>query len=237
MVVVEPASHPLLKVLGPEVAQGFTDLHRRHGVDLRLGTGVRGVGNRAGAPVLALEDGSTVDADALVVGIGAAPAESLAAAAGLRVDNGVVVDAALRSSHPDVLAAGDVANAHHPRLGRHLRVEHWDNAIHQGRAAARSILGEEVSYDRLRYFFSDQYDLGMEYVGHAGPDGYDEVVLRGDLSAMVFTALWLRDGAVLAGMQANDWDATGHLRRVLDAEHLDLEQVRDTAVPLDRLAR
>ena len=159
------------------------------------------------------------------------------AAAGLQTDNGILVDDQLRTSASDVFAAGDVANAYHPLLGRHLRVEHWDNAIEQGVVAAQNMLGKAVSYDRLPYFFSDQYDLGMEYVGNVGPDGYDQVVLRGKPDEGTFTAFWLKAGRVLAGMHANDWDAMDPIRRIvarqravprLDDESLSLTEVADS---------
>jgi NADPH-dependent 2,4-dienoyl-CoA reductase/sulfur reductase-like enzyme len=206
--VVESLDLPLLRVMGPEVAAVFADLHREHGVELRLGAQVSAF-RRAGAGIsLTFEGGAPVEADLLLVGIGASPNTDLAKSAGLDVDNGVLVDQHLRTSAPDVLAAGDVANAFHPVLDRRIRVEHWDNAIKQGKAAALSMLGEDVSYDRLPYFFTDQYDLGMEYVGHADPADVDEVVVRGDTSGdRVFTAYWVKDGTVVAGMHANDWDA------------------------------
>jgi 3-phenylpropionate/trans-cinnamate dioxygenase ferredoxin reductase component len=210
--VVESLDLPLLRVLGPEVAGVFADLHREHGVDLRLGARLTGVERSGDGVRLTLDDG-TVDADLLLVGIGAAPITTLAEKAGLDVDNGVLVDEHLRTSAPDVLAAGDIANAWHPVLGRRVRVEHWDNAIEQGKAAARSMLGEDVSYHRLPYFFTDQYDLGMEYVGHADPAEVDEVVVRGDTTGdRVFTAYWVKDGVVAAGMHANDWDAIDGIR-------------------------
>ena len=158
-----------------------------------------------------MTDPRALHADAVVVGVGVLPVTSLAEEAGLRMDVGIVADERLRTSHPDVFVAGDVANAHHPRLNRLVRVEHWDNAAEQGRTAARNMLGGNESYDRLPYFFTDQYDLGMEYVGNVGPDSYDEVVLRGDPEGRVFTAFWLKNGSVLAGMHANDWDATDEL--------------------------
>ena len=165
-----------------------------------------------------------------------APDTALARAAGLQTDNGILVDDQLRTSATDVFAAGDVANAYHPLLGRRLRVEHWDNAIEQGVVAAQNMLGKAVSYDRLPYFFSDQYDLGMEYVGNVGPDGYDQVVLRGKPDEGTFTAFWLKAGRVLAGMHANDWDAMDPIRRIvarqrvvprLDDESLSLTEVAD----------
>jgi NADPH-dependent 2,4-dienoyl-CoA reductase/sulfur reductase-like enzyme len=175
-----------------------------------------------------------VSPDLVVVGIGAGPDDRLAASAGLTTDNGVLVDARLRAEDPHVYAAGDVANHDHPALGR-IRVEHWDNAIHQGQHAARVMLGDDASYDRQPYFFTDQYDLGMEYVGHVARDGYDEVVVRGDLSgSRVFSALWLKGGRVVAGMHANDWDAIDHLRAVVGTEATD--RTRDSSVPLADLS-
>ncbi|MGA8209567.1 MAG: FAD-dependent oxidoreductase [Nocardioidaceae bacterium] len=231
-VVVETAAQPLQRVLGPELGAVFASLHRAHGVDLRTEVGLtslRAAGDRA---VLGLDDGSTVTADLVLVGVGVVPETALATSAGLSVDDGVVVDELLRASAPGVFAAGDLAAAFHPRLGRRVRVEHWDNAIAQGRAAAHSMLGAGTPYDRLPYFFTDQYDLGMEYVGHVGPGGYDEVVVRGEPADGPFTAFWLGQGRVLAGMQVNDWDATDAIRRVLDAGTVDLPRLRDPRVPL-----
>ncbi len=194
--VHETEQLPLLRVLGPEIAQVFADLHRKHGVDLRLGSAVT-------ADDLA-------DAGLVVVGIGAVPQTSLAEAAGLDVDNGVLVDARLRTSHPDVFAVGDIANQDHPTLGR-LRVEHWDNAIEQAKVAARNLAGADEVYDRQPYFFTDQYDLGFEYVGHPGAQGYDSVDVVGDLGS-AFKAFWLRDGVVVAAAQVNDWDASDEIK-------------------------
>ncbi|MDX6327187.1 MAG: 3-phenylpropionate/trans-cinnamate dioxygenase ferredoxin reductase component [Nocardioidaceae bacterium] len=213
--VVEPMAQPLLRVLGSEVGELFADLHREHGVDLRLSTSVETIEANGETAVVRLSDGWTVTADLVLVAIGAVPRTTLAEVAGLSIDNGVVVDQRLRTSHPDVYAAGDVANAFHPGLGRHVRVEHWDNAIHQGRTAARNLLGAEETYERVPYFFTDQYDLGMEYVGAVGPEGYDDVEVRGDLDRRVFTAYWRKGGRVVAGMHANDWDAIDEVRRAV----------------------
>jgi 3-phenylpropionate/trans-cinnamate dioxygenase ferredoxin reductase component len=242
VVVVEPLAEPLLRVLGPEVARIFAALHRRHGVELKTSTNVVDIRSRPtsgsvtdGVPaVVHLDDGTATVTDLLVVGIGAVPNTDLAEVAGLKVEDGVVADEHLRSSHPDVFVAGDIAAAMHPRLGHRIRVEHWDNAKEQGATAARNLLGAEAAYDRLPYFFTDQYDLGMEYVGHVGPEGYDEVVLRGD-PAGVFTAFWVADGRVAAAMHVNDWDATPALRTVVGADHVDLAALRDPEVPLDRV--
>lgn len=236
VVVLEAADRPLQRVLGAEVADVFASLHTSHGVDLWTGVSVQGVKEGPDGVTVRLEDGTSVRADFLLVGVGARPNTELAEAAGLDVDNGVVVDAYLRTSHPDVLAAGDVARAHHPRLDRHIRVEHWDNAIGQGRAAARTILGTGAPYDRLPYFFTDQYDVGIEYVGDVGPDGYDDVVLRGDVPGRVFTAFWVRRGRVVAGMHMNDWDAIDGVRAVVDACAVDLRALREGRAPLEELA-
>lgn len=236
VVVIEALELPLVRVLGPEVARVLTDLHVAHGVDVRSGTAVSAVGRHGSGAVVTLGDGSTVEADLVVVGIGVEPNAELPVAAGLETDNGIVVDEHLRSSDPDVFAAGDVANAYHPVLGHHLRVEHWDNAIGQGVAAARTMLGAAEPYDRLPYFFTDQYDLGMEYVGHVGPDGYDEVVLRGDVAGRVFTAFWVKDARVLAGMHVNDWDAIEPVRQIVAAGRIDTARLRDESVPLGEVA-
>ncbi|MFC7359832.1 NAD(P)/FAD-dependent oxidoreductase [Nocardioides astragali] len=209
--VVENATLPLVRVLGPEVAPLFADLHRDHGVDLRLATAVAAMVPTQQATKVRLSDGHTLVADLILVGIGAQPDDQLAAAGGLATDNGVLVDARLRSSDPHVYAAGDVANHDHPLIGR-IRVEHWDSAIHQGRHAARAMLGSDAPYMRQPYFFTDQYDLGMEYVGHVGPDGYDEVVIRGDLASRVITAFWIRHNQIVAGMHVNDWESIDTIR-------------------------
>ncbi|HJP75564.1 MAG TPA: FAD-dependent oxidoreductase [Pseudonocardiaceae bacterium] len=210
--VLEAMELPLLRILGTEIAQVFADLHRANGVDLRLGVKVEEVDGSSG---VRLADGTHIAADAIVVGIGAAPSTALAEQAGLTVDNGIVVDAALRSSDPDIFAAGDVANAFHPVLGRRVRVEHWANALNQPATAAAAMLGQEARYEELPYFFTDQYDLGMEYLGHAEPGDYDRIVVRGDLAAREFIAFWLKDNRVLAGMNVNIWDVTDSIKELI----------------------
>ncbi|QIY54266.1 FAD-dependent oxidoreductase [Streptomyces sp. RPA4-5] len=235
--VLESAALPLLRVLGPEAARVFAKLHTDHGVELRGGVQVAEITGTDGAvDGVRLADGSRIGADAVIVGVGITPNTSQAAAAGLKVDNGVVVDERLCSSHPDVFAAGDVANAYHPVLGRHLRVEHWANALHQPQTAARAMLGQDVRYDRLPYFFTDQYDLGMEYTGYADPEGYDQVVFRGDVDAREFIAFWCSKGRVLAGMNVNVWDVTDPIKAlVLSGQAVDPGQLADPGVPLDSL--
>jgi 3-phenylpropionate/trans-cinnamate dioxygenase ferredoxin reductase subunit len=233
--VIEALELPLVRVLGPEIAMAFAALHRAHGVDLRLSTAITSfTRTEAGQSVVELDDGSHVTADLVVVGIGVEPNDKLARAAGLAVDNGVLVDAQLRTSDPHVFAVGDIAAHQHPVLGRQIRVEHWDTAIEQARVAARNMLGGGEDYTRLPYFFTDQYDLGMEYVGSLGPDGYDDVVLRGDPPGQ-FTAVWVRDGRVEAGMHVNDWDAIDPIRRLVGSA-VSLDGLRDESVDLAALA-
>ncbi|MCA1982087.1 NAD(P)/FAD-dependent oxidoreductase [Nocardioides nematodiphilus] len=217
--VLEMAAQPLLAVLGEEVATIFADLHRAHGVDLRTGVKVASIERtEAGGARIGLEGGDSVEVDHLVVGVGAAPATELAEAAGIVVGNGIRTDAHLRTSAPDVFAAGDVANADHPVLGRAVRTEHWDTAIKHGRVAAANLLGGEEVADALPYFFTDQYDLGMEYVGNSGPDGFDRVEILGDVAGLNFKVWWLRhdeasgQDRVVAGMHVNDWDAIDEIR-------------------------
>jgi 3-phenylpropionate/trans-cinnamate dioxygenase ferredoxin reductase subunit len=212
--VLESAELPLLRVLGPRMAQVFAGLHRENGVDLRFGVGVAAIhGDGSAVTGVELDDGSVIEADTVVVGVGVTPNVDLAQMAGLDVDDGVLVNASLRTSDPHVFAVGDIANAEHPVLGRRIRVEHWANALHQPEVVAKSVLGREAVYDRLPYFFTDQYDLGMEYVGYASAD--DDVEVRGDLDGREFVALWTREGKVVAGMNVNVWDVTDRIRDLI----------------------
>ncbi|MGH3314196.1 MAG: NAD(P)/FAD-dependent oxidoreductase [Streptomyces sp.] len=232
--VLEAAELPLLRVLGPEVSQVFADLHTGQGVDLRCGVRVAEItGTDGRATGVLLADGSRIEADAVIVGVGITPNTRLATAAGLDVDDGVRVDARLRSSDPDIYAAGDVASAFHPLLGTHIRVEHWANALNQPGTAARSMLGQDVTYDRVPYFFTDQYDLGMEYTGYVEPGAYDQVVFRGDVGSGEFIAFWLAGGRVLAGMNVNIWDVTDQIRTlVTSGRPVDAKKLGDTDVPV-----
>ncbi|MGZ4522272.1 MAG: NAD(P)/FAD-dependent oxidoreductase [Mycobacteriaceae bacterium] len=235
--ILETAALPLLRALGSTIAPVFAALHREHGVDLRLGVGVQeitGDGHRATGVQLA--DGTRIDADAVLVGVGATPNTGLAEPAGLTVDNGIIVDAALRSSNPDVYAAGDVARAYHPLLQTHIRVEHWANALNQPATAATGMLGREATFDALPYFYTDQYDLGMEYVGYAEPDGYDQVAARGNLDTREFVAFWLNQGQLVAGMNVNIWDVTDPIKALIRSRtQLDTTRLTDPNVPLESL--
>jgi 3-phenylpropionate/trans-cinnamate dioxygenase ferredoxin reductase subunit len=216
--VLESLDLPLLRVLGPDVARVFADLHREHGVDLRTGVEVTAITPSGDGATVALGDGRALDVDLLVVGVGVQPATDLAEAAGLEVDNGIRTDSRLRTADEHVYAIGDVANVDHPVLGHPLRVEHWDTAIQHGKVLAATLTGTPAEASALPYFFTDQYDLGMEYVGNAGPEGYDRVVLTGDVPGRVFRAWWLRGATVVAGMHVNDWDAIDEIRRVVGTD-------------------
>ncbi len=235
--IVEPEPGALLRSVGPELGEVFADLHRSHGVVFRFGEGLaelRGSGGRVSSVVTSAD--AELPADLVIIGIGAAPNDAIATAAGLEVDNGILVDEALRSSHPDIFAAGDVANWFNPLLGHRIRVEHWANALAGGPVAARSMLGQQVSYDWVPYFFSDQYDLGMEAAGVPEPGHYDQVVYRGDPETLEFIAFWLSDGTVVAGMNVNVWDVNDDIQALIRAgTSVDVSRLEDPDVPLTDL--
>jgi len=235
--VVESLELPLLRVLGREMGQVFADLHRSQGVDLRLGVRIDEViSTGSTATGVRLADGTRIGADAVVAGIGATPSTELAEQAGLETGDGIVTSAALRTSDPDIFAAGDVASAFHPLLGHHVRVEHWANALKQPAVAAAAMLDEDTRYEELPYFYTDQYDLGMEYLGHV-EGGYDQVVVRGDLEAREFIAFWLKDGRVLAGMNVNIWDVTDSIKNLIRSGHpVNADALADPGTSLDDLA-
>jgi 3-phenylpropionate/trans-cinnamate dioxygenase ferredoxin reductase subunit len=233
--VIDPLALPNERIFGTEVGSFYRDVHIRNGVEMLLGRGVEAFEGDGTVARVRLSDGAQVECDFAVVGVGVAPRTELARDAGLVVDNGIVVDERLLTSVPNIYAAGDVANAWHPFHRRRIRVEHWANALNQGPAAARSMLGEDVSYERIPYFFSDQYDVGMEYSGYA--ESWDEVVLRGDPAAGEgFVAFWLRDGHVLAGMNVNVWDVNQHVQDLIRAARpVDPRALADPGTPLDSL--
>ncbi|MES9541110.1 FAD-dependent oxidoreductase [Actinomadura sp. NPDC000600] len=235
--VIEPEPVPLHAAMGPELGGMFADLHREHGAVLRMDEGVAGFWGAGQVSAVVTSGGAEVPADVVVVGIGVRPNSGLAERAGLEVSDGILVDQSLRTSDPDVYAAGDVANAYNPLLGRRIRVEHWANALNGGPAAARAMLGRDVVYDRVPYFFSDQYDLGMEMSGVAAPGEYDEVVYRGDVPGREFVAFWLSEGRVVAGMNVNVWDVTGDVQALIrSGRPVDAARLADPGVPLAELA-
>jgi 3-phenylpropionate/trans-cinnamate dioxygenase ferredoxin reductase subunit len=233
--LIDPLELPNERIFGPEIGSFYRDVHAEKGVTLALGEGVEAFEGHGRVSGVRTSAGRTVECDLAVVGIGVIPRVELARDAGLEVDNGVLVDEKLQASVPNVFAAGDVANAWHPSYARRIRVEHWANALNQGPAAARAMLGEAVSYDRLPYFFSDQYEVGMEYSGFAAD--WDEVVVRGDRSGGEFVAFWLKDGRVLAGMNVNVWDVTDHIQALVrGGGQVSADALRDPDTPLETLA-
>jgi 3-phenylpropionate/trans-cinnamate dioxygenase ferredoxin reductase subunit len=233
--LLERAQQPLEHVLGPELAAVYGAIHRDHGVTLRGGAQLERFVGEGAVHAVELAGGERIECDFVVVGIGVEPRVELARRAGLELGNGIVVDERLETSAPGVFAVGDVADAYHPFYGHHLRVEHWANALHQPETVAPALLGKPASHERLPYFFSDQYDVGMEYAGHATE--WDEVVFRGDVEAREFIAFWLRGGRVAAGMNVNVWDVTDHIQELIRSRAaLDAATLRDPDNPLDDLA-
>ncbi len=229
--VIEMDPLPLQRVLGPKVAAAFARVHREHGVDLRTEVSVKGIEAAGDGLRVLLADGADVVADVVLVGIGITPDTALAEAAGLTVDNGVVTDAQLRTSDPDVFAVGDVANVFHTALGRRLRVEHWASALNHPGVAARAMLGGDDTYDLLPYFFTDQYDVGMEYHGHADP-GTDRLVVRGSLDEAAYVVAWVgADGVVTAAMHVSSWDDSDAVKALV-GKPLDESRFTDTGTPL-----
>jgi 3-phenylpropionate/trans-cinnamate dioxygenase ferredoxin reductase subunit len=222
--IVEMGPLPLQKVLGPEMGRFYRDVHRDHGVEMHFGVAPEAVVGSAAAEGVRLVDGRTVPGGIVIVGIGVEPRAELAAQGCLDTGNGVLTDEYLETSRPGIFAAGDVANSFHPLFGERVRLEHWSAARNQGPAAARNMLGRHEPYARVPYFYSDQYDVGMEYSGHA--PSWDEVIFRGDLEAGEFIVFWVKDGRVAAGMNVNIWDVSGDIsdlvasRRAVDTQKL-----------------
>jgi 3-phenylpropionate/trans-cinnamate dioxygenase ferredoxin reductase component len=233
--LVTNLARPLERVLGPQIGDVFAGLHREHGVELVSGhvAGILGDERTSGVQ---LSDGRTLAADLVVVGVGVVPRIELARRAGLATaEGGVAVDDRLRSSDPAIYAAGDIAAAQHPRLDRRLRIEHWDNAKRQGRTAARNAIGFDEPYDRMPYFFSDQFDLGIEVRGLPLPGA--GVVIRGDLASRTFVAVWLEGGRVVAALNANVWDAGKELSALVrQAAEVDPERLANRDVPMSLVA-
>jgi 3-phenylpropionate/trans-cinnamate dioxygenase ferredoxin reductase component len=233
--IVAPEAVPLERVLGVELGGVYRDLHAEHGVDLHLSTQVEAIVGTVAAQGVRTKDGSLIEGDLVVVGVGASPRDELARDAGLDIDNGIVVDEFLRTSAADVFAAGDVASTWNPLYKKRIRLEHWANALNQGQTAARNMLGQGTAYAKLPYFYSDQYDFGMEYNGYAAD--WDQVVLRGDAAGREFLAFWLRDGRVVAGMNANIWDQGDGIKALIrGGMTVDIDHLANPSVPLANLA-
>lgn len=229
--VYSPDEVPLAKVFGDRFGHHLLELHQRNGVDVRTSTRVDSIQETDGH-LEVVSSAGTSRADVVLLAIGAVPNIELAQEAGLKTERGVIVDASLRSSDPKILAIGDIAEAFNTSLRRQLRVEHWDNAIRQGKLAAATLLGQDQSYDWAPYFFTDQFDLGMEYVGYSAPE--DISVVRGDTETGEFIVFWLSEGKVTAAMNVNIWDVNDTLRGVL-GKSIDQERLTDQSVDLAEL--
>jgi 3-phenylpropionate/trans-cinnamate dioxygenase ferredoxin reductase subunit len=233
--VVDPLSLLNERIFGSEIGAFYRDVHVKHGVEMVLGEGVEALVGETTVKAVRTSGGREIACDFVVVGIGVVPRVELAEAAGLTVDNGILVSDALETSAPNVFAAGDVARAEHPFYGERIRLEHWANALNQGPAAARSMLGQTTSYDRIPYFYSDQYDVGMEYSGYAPK--WDEVVFRGERDSGEFIAFWLKDQRVIAGMNVNVWDVNEHVQALIRSRRpIDVDQLTDPDTPLESLS-
>ncbi len=233
--MVEAAHVPLERVLGTEVGTIFKDLHTDHGVELHLGVGVEAFRGMDSAEEVVLADGTAVNGDLFVVGVGVIPRTELAEGAGLELNNGVIVDEYLATNVPGIWAAGDVANAYHPVLGSRIRLEHWSAALNQGPVAAKNMVGQKAAYTKIPYFFSDQYDLGMEYSGYAVD--WDTLVFRGDQERREFIAFWLAQGRVVAGMNVNVWDVADQIASLVGSKRVvDVGQLEDPDIDLATLA-
>ncbi len=237
VVVIGRETIPLEGPLGDELGMVFQRLHESHGVRFELGTGTTAFrvadGRVTGVHIDHGGEGRVVDADLVVVGVGAIPSTELAAAAGLTIDNGIQVDASLRSSDERIFAAGDVANAWHPVLGAYLRNEHWATAKASGKVAAASLMGEQAQLDAIPYFYTDQFELGMEYSGY-GPLVKDaRVVYRGDPASLEFLAFWVASGRVVAGMNVNVWDVNDQVQELIASRReVDLTRLVDPSIAL-----
>ncbi|MGI8902431.1 MAG: NAD(P)/FAD-dependent oxidoreductase [Solirubrobacteraceae bacterium] len=242
--VIDPNSVPLEHVLGVEVGAIYRDVHTDHGVEMLLGTGVEAFEGDDRVERVRTADGRVIDCDFVVAGIGATPRTDLAAGTKIVIYDGLLTNMYLETEEKGIFAAGDVANARHPLFGA-LRVEHWSNALHQGPTAARNMLGaadaedpvldHPVAYDRIPYFYSDQYDVGMEYSGHA--NDWDEVVFRGDVAGREFIAFWVKDDRIMAGMNVNVWDVPEQIQALIRSHlRVDRDRLTDPDTPLTELA-
>jgi NADPH-dependent 2,4-dienoyl-CoA reductase/sulfur reductase-like enzyme len=231
--VVAPGRVPLASALGDELGTMFRELHEQNGVTFRLETKVLSFERNDGRVSAVVTDGGTIPADLVVVGVGAAPDVALAEAAGIELDDGILVDQHLATSAPDVFAAGDVANAFHPVIGQRMRNEHWANAIAGGKVAAASMAGADASLDDIPYFYTDQFDLGMEYSGYPPLAKDADVVYRGDRDKREVIAFWMHGGRVVAGMNVNVWDVNEDVQKLIRAEKdVDRARLADPSVPL-----
>lgn len=235
--ILEQVAIPLAGAIGDELGTMFHDLHKEHGVDMRMSVVVDHiVGSDGKVSGVQLKTGEVIAADLVLIGIGAVPNIALADDAGIETENGIVVDQAMKSSDPDIYAAGDVANAIHPLAEMRLRSEHWANALNEGPAAARGMLGHDESFEDIPYFYTDQYDVGMEYSGYGPKTRGAKVVYRGDRAKREFIAFWVKDERVVAGMNVNVWDVNDQVQRIIrSGKVVEESRLMDESIPLDQI--
>jgi 3-phenylpropionate/trans-cinnamate dioxygenase ferredoxin reductase subunit len=232
VVLLDPRSNPLEKVLGSEVAPVFRQLHERHGVEFHPNARVHSFVGDDHVEAVRTTAGVVIPADLVLMGIGVRPRSELARAAGLRLQDGVVVDEMLQTSAPRIFAAGDVASAWHPLFQRRIRVEHWANAKEQGPVAARNLLGKAVPFDRIPWFLSDQYDFQIDYTGYATQ--WDDVVFRGDPASGKFVTFWILEGLVEAGMSTNVPGMHEPIEALVRSRRrVEIDALQDEDVPLE----
>ncbi len=234
--VLEVLPVPLQRVLGDRIGELYARIHRDRGVDLRLGVGISEFRGSGRVEEILTSTGERIPCDVAVVGVGVQPATGWLEGSGLALQNGIIVDEFAATNLPDVFAAGDVANWWHPILGERLRVEHWENAQNQGIAAAKSMLGKSEAYAPVPYFWSDQYDLTLQYVGHAS--GQDEVIFRGNPDPRQLLAFYLRDGQLRAAIGVNRLKDINAVRRLMrNRTPVTREQLADEQIDLRKLGQ
>ena len=233
--VVAPGSAPLEHVLGEEVGGLLADIHRERGVELHFADSVDAFEGSDRVERVVTAAGVQIECDFAVVGVGVEPAVELAAGTSVEVDNGIVVDEYCRTSVEDVYAAGDVANHYHPVFERRIRVEHWDNALKHGPAAARNMLGKDERYEEIPWFWSDQYETNLQYAGYH--TSWDELVVRGSLEGRSFVAFYCTDGRVLAAVAVNRGNDLRRTIPLIKARRpVDRVKLRDPDIDLRTLA-
>lgn len=201
VVCIDPSPTPLFRVLGEEVGRAISAIHHEHGVETVFNDVVTGFEGKGRVERVLTKQGRRIDCDLAVVGVGVEPVVDFATGSGLDIDNGILVDEYCETNIPGIYAAGDVANHYHPVFGTRMRVEHWQNAMQQGAAAARTMLGTWQSYDPVHWFWSDQYETNLQYAGFHHTS--ERLVVRGDIEARDFTAFYLNQGRVDAVVALN----------------------------------
>jgi 3-phenylpropionate/trans-cinnamate dioxygenase ferredoxin reductase component len=236
VVSIDPSPTPLFRVLGEKVGQIMTSIHRDHGVDTvfeDVATRFEGAGR---IDRVITKGGRRIECDFAVVGVGVEPAIDVIADSGVETENGILVDEYCRTTVDGIYAAGDVANHYHPVFGRRMRVEHWQNAMQQGAAAARSMLGTGQPYDAIHWFWSDQYDVNLQYAGFH--HGWDRIVTRGSFDSRNFLAFYLNQGRLDAVVALNRGKDVRRVMPLIKARGIvDPVQLADEAVDLRSLAR